>query len=188
MLLFGVESGSVWFEALTSAVLVMVVPAVPLATVAVIWIVAVALTARLPTVHMPVPLTYEPWLELEETNVKPEGKRSLTATPDPASGPALVVCTVNTTFCPTLCVEVDTDFVSERSAEFVTMNATLAWSSSLETLLFGVESGSAWSTERTSAVFVTDMPSVDVTVALMVRVLDAPLRIDPTSHSLDPTL
>ena len=52
--LLGVESGSAWSEAETWALLAIVVPAVPMSTVAVRVRVALAVAEREPTVQIPV--------------------------------------------------------------------------------------------------------------------------------------
>jgi hypothetical protein len=49
-----------------------------LATVAVICSVADAPTASTPTLHIPEPATYVPWLGLAETKVRPAGRLSVT--------------------------------------------------------------------------------------------------------------
>jgi hypothetical protein len=63
--------------ALDDLLAVLVTLVVPV-TVAVTRSVAVAPTARAPTVQMPVPDAYEPWLAVAESNVRPAGSLSVT--------------------------------------------------------------------------------------------------------------
>src|ERR1044072_3714740 len=95
VLLLGVESGSGWSEAVTSAVLV-IVPVLP--TSATIWSVADEPLVRLATAHAPVPEVYVPALGVAETKQSPAGRRSVTTTFVALVGPALVSVSVKVTF------------------------------------------------------------------------------------------
>ena len=92
MWLLGVESGSTWSEAVTSAVLVItpVLFAVP-----VICKVTLAPLARLGTLQMPVVLLYVvPNVGVPNPNVTPAGIWSVTCTFVAVLGPVLVRLTV----------------------------------------------------------------------------------------------
>src|SRR2546426_9738201 len=78
-----------------------------------------------PTVQKPVPLTYEPWLWVEDTNISPAGSRSLTVTFVAAFGPPLVSVIVKVTSWPTFGDELSTVLVNERSA-LLAVTTTLA--------------------------------------------------------------
>ena len=99
------------------------------------------LRATPPTVQTPVALLNVPWLALALTKVKPAGNGSLTATPLAADGPAFANVNVKVTTSPTFGAALLTVFVSDRSICWPPTLA-LAWSSSVGTLLFGVESTS----------------------------------------------
>ena len=71
----------------TIALFVIVWPAVPAFTVAVIWRLAVELALKLPIVHVPVELAYVPTEATALSNVSPEGKVSVATTPVEAAGP-----------------------------------------------------------------------------------------------------
>jgi hypothetical protein len=71
----------------TVAVFVIVVLAVPESTSAAMSNVAVELAERLPIVHVPVELAYEPSVEVAETKLTPEGKTSVAVTPVEVAGP-----------------------------------------------------------------------------------------------------
>src|SRR6478736_5840881 len=94
----------------------VLVAAAVLMTVAVMFSVAPAALATVPTFHRPVPEAYVPWLEVAPTNVNPAGSRSATRTPVAALGPALERVTVKAIWSPTLGVGLLTDFATIRSA------------------------------------------------------------------------
>src|SRR5207247_11030675 len=85
-------------------------------------VLTVALMAReieapaftVPGVQRPVTLSYAP-PPVSPTYVKPAGKRSVTATPVAALGPALATMRVNTTVPPNGGAGVSTTLVSDRS-------------------------------------------------------------------------
>jgi hypothetical protein len=74
-------------DSLTVEVFVMIVPAVPEFTEAVIVSVAVELVASVPIVHMPVELAYVPVEAFDEMNLSVEGKVSEATTPVEVAGP-----------------------------------------------------------------------------------------------------
>src|SRR5437016_2018469 len=78
---------SVWSSALMAARFRIVVPPVPVLTVADSASVATLPFARLPTVHRPVPAVYVPRLGVLEEYVKPAGRRSVSFTPVAGWGP-----------------------------------------------------------------------------------------------------
>src|SRR3954462_5737835 len=82
------------------------------------WIARVAfvLPGRVPTLHRPVPLLYDPWLGVAVTKRSPLGSRSAIATLVAASGPLLLSVTVKVTVSPTLGVASLTDLLNARSA------------------------------------------------------------------------
>ncbi len=83
------ESAS--FTAVTVAVFVMVLPPVPVSTVADMLRVAVVVVLTVPTVHTPVTVLYAPWLAVGvPVRVTPVGRISVSTTPVAVSGPPLV--------------------------------------------------------------------------------------------------
>jgi len=85
---------SAWSDAVSVAVLPIVVPPVPTSTVAVIVSVSDAEAAMLARLQTPVPLEYVPCVAELETNVTPLGSTSVTSTFVAASGPPLSSTTV----------------------------------------------------------------------------------------------
>ena len=103
---------------------------------------------------------------------------SSTVTPVALSGPRFVTDTAKTTLPPTFGVELFTLFVNSRSAAGAAEIATNASSSSVYGgALFGVESTSNWSAERTCVKLVI-VPEF-VTVAVICRMRLAPGVIGP---------
>src|SRR5262245_42394865 len=84
--------GSNWSLPVTIAVLVR---AMGLVTAAVIVSTVWVPLASAPTSQMPLVLSYVPWPGAADTNVRPMGKRSVTATPVAPLGPLLASVTVN---------------------------------------------------------------------------------------------
>src|SRR4029077_20057471 len=84
-----------------------------LAVICRLWGVVVV---TVPTVQIPVPLLYVPWLGVADTKVKPAGKRSVTCTLVAELGPRSLNCTVNVMVSPTLGVALLTVLVTARSA------------------------------------------------------------------------
>src|SRR5438270_801672 len=105
--------GSNWSARLMAAVLV---GALALATCATSRRVRAASVSTLPTVQIPVPLAYVPWLGLAETKLSPAGSASLTCTLLAAFGPLLLKVTVKVIVSPTLGVALLTLLLSARSA------------------------------------------------------------------------
>ena len=69
----------------------MVVPPVPVLTVASMLRVAVVVVVTIPTVHTPVPVLKLPWLTVGvPLRVTPVGSTSVSSTPVAVSGPLLV--------------------------------------------------------------------------------------------------
>lgn len=81
-------------DSLMVAVFVIVVPAVPEFTVAVITSVAVELGAIVPMVQTPVELANVPCDEVADTNVTPAGKISFATTPVEVTGPSAAAVNV----------------------------------------------------------------------------------------------
>src|SRR5262249_8288081 len=109
-----VGSGSNWSEWLTVAVFVW---ALGLTTRAV-RISSVCSTdgATVPTVQLPLPLSYAPWVGVALSRLRPAGSGSKTVTFVAGLGPLLPKLTVNVTVSPTLGVGLSTDLVTARSA------------------------------------------------------------------------
>ncbi|GBE24911.1 hypothetical protein BMS3Bbin02_01193 [bacterium BMS3Bbin02] len=76
----------------TDAVLVIVVPAVPVSTVATMTRETEPAMLKVPIVH--IDPTYEPCEGVAETSVTPAGSASVSDTPDAGEGPALETVTV----------------------------------------------------------------------------------------------
>ena len=170
--LSGVEFGSAWSTAVTSAEFVR--SPVPL-TVPVIVSVATPVLARLGTDQ-----TGAVQVPADGVTVTPdscEGTASVTSMLVAVSGPLLVSVTVYVIVSPTDGVASSTVLVRLRSASCGVTSA-LSWSSSAGASLAGVEFGSNWSAALTWAVLVF-APSVS-TVALMSSVADPPLSSSPT--------
>ncbi len=87
LLFVGLESVVEAFSP-TTAVFVIVVPAVPVFTLAAITSVAVELAGKLPIIQVPVELAYVPCDEVAFTKVRPEGKVSVATTPVDVAGPS----------------------------------------------------------------------------------------------------
>src|SRR5262245_64490869 len=84
--------GSNWSLSVTVAVLVR---AMGLVTAAVIVSTVWVPLASAPTSQMPLVLSYVPWPGVADTNVRPIGKRSVTATPVAPFGPLLTSVTMH---------------------------------------------------------------------------------------------
>ena len=87
-------TGSAWSALVRLAIFVIVLPAVPVFTVAVIPNVADPGLATVPTVQIPVPGTYVPWLGALDTYVRPAGRRSVTTRFVAVFGPKFDAVTV----------------------------------------------------------------------------------------------
>jgi hypothetical protein len=73
-------------------------------------------TPSVPTVQRPVPELKLPWFALEEKNVYPDGRVSVTRTFVVGAGPAFVTVIEKVTSEPTSGAGFETDFASEISA------------------------------------------------------------------------
>src|SRR5262249_49075911 len=126
-------------------------------------------TTTVPTVHSPVLESYVPWVVVADTNVNPEGSRSVTWAPVAVSGPLLLSVTVNVTVSPTLGVGSLTVFASARSA---CCGVAVVLAALLPVL------GSTWAEWVIVAVFVCG-PGL-VTVTRSTNVADDPAATVPT--------
>ncbi len=158
--------GSNWSAWLIVAVLVT---GFGLVTVARIASVSGDPTATVPTSQCPVAGSYVPWLVVSDTNVRPEGRRSVTWAPVAGSGPLLPRETVKVTVSPTLGVGLSTVLASARSA---CCGVRVAVAVLLEVL------GSNWSAWLIVAVFVRALGLV--TVARIASVTGDPTPTVPT--------
>ena len=173
----GWESGSYWSDAVISAVFVFSSAVSVLATSV---SVAVPLLPTLPTFQTPLVRSYAPLVEVAETKVMPAGIASFTTTPEASLGPALVTVTVKVT-CWLATGRTGLAFLASDRSAICGVSVLPAWSSSVGTLLFGVESGSRWSDAMTSAVFVVAV--VPATLAVICSVALVPFSTAGTVHT-----
>ena len=178
-LLSGVEFGSAWSTAVTSAVLVIVPVA---STVATIVSAVLAPLARLGTVQTGA--VHDPVVGVTERTPRPAGIASVTSMFVAVSGPPLVSVTVKVTVSPKAGVLSSTTLVKDRSAA-CGVTSTEAMSSSAGSGFAGSESLSAWSAAVTCAVLVL-VPRLS-TVAVIVSVAVPALASDGTVQTPVPS-